>query len=95
MSYHEFITVRMSGAMRAELHALAKERGTDAGKIVRQLIRQELAGSRDRAAEAFDQVLFLAIGMEGLLAAQPDQGLRARMIQIWRDRLAEKGRGNA
>ena len=40
MSYHHFITVRMSGAMRAELDHLVATRNTDIGKLVRELRRR-------------------------------------------------------
>lgn len=33
-------------------------------------------------------LLFAAIAMDGLLAAHPDQHLRPKMIQLWRERLA-------
>ena len=92
MSYHEFITVRMGGAMRADLFALAVTRQTDVGKLVRQLIARELAGAHDRTAEAYDQILYLAIAMDGLLGAHPDRDLRPKLLRIWQDRLAEEGR---
>lgn len=91
MSYQKFVTIRMSDAMHAALHALAKERGTDVGKLVRQLISQELSGTRDRLPEALDQILFLAIMVDGVYA-QREPELRAQLVQIWRDRLADEGR---
>lgn len=90
MSYHEFITVRMSGAMRAELLAHAAERQLDVGKLVRDLIAFELAVGRHRAREALGQLLFLAIAMDELLAAHSDETLRDHVIQQWRTRLDEE-----
>lgn len=89
MSYHEFITVRMSSAMRAELSALAARRDTDVGKLVRDLIAYELAVGRDRMKEAFGQLLFLAIAMDELLAAHADPDLRDQVIRRWRARIDE------
>lgn len=89
MSYHEFITVRMSSAMRAELIALAARRDTDVGKLVRDLIAYELAVGRDRMKEAFGQLLFLAIAMDELLAAHNDPDLRDQVIRQWRARIDE------
>lgn len=95
MSYRKFINVRMSDGMFGALHALARERQTDAGKLVRQLIAEELSGTLDRVAEQREQILFLAIAADNFLAAQPDQRLRDTTIQMWRDRLAEEGRSDA
>ena len=69
--------------------------GIDAGKLVRQLIARELSTAPDRVLEAQDQILFIAIAIEGLMAAHPDPDLRARMVHIWRDRLEEEGRRHA
>jgi hypothetical protein len=95
MSYHEFITVRMSGTMRAELFAFAAERQLDVGKLVRDLIAFELAVGRHRAREALGQLLFLAIAMDELLAAHSDETLRDHVIQQWRTRLDEEASSNA
>ena len=62
--------------MRAELNALAAERQTDVGKLVRRLIADELAGKPVAVAEAIDQILYLAIAMDGLLATNPNPDLR-------------------
>lgn len=95
MSYKKYITVRMDGAMHADLMALVNERQTDVGKLMRQLIARELLGTSDRIAEALDQVLFTAIAMEGLLDRHTDPNLRAQVLQVWRDRLDAEGRGDA
>ncbi|WP_156680479.1 hypothetical protein [Sphingomonas profundi] len=95
MSYHELIAIRLSSAMRAELNALATSRQTDVGKLVRRLIANELAGSRSRVEEAIDQILYLAIAMDGLLAAHPNPDLRHDMLRLWNERLAEEGHSDA
>ncbi|WP_162527232.1 hypothetical protein [Sphingomonas solaris] len=95
MSYHELIAIRLSSAMRAELNALAASRQTDVGKLVRRLIANELAGSRSRVEDAIDQILYLAIAMDGLLATNPNPELRNNMLELWKDRLAEEGRSDA
>ena len=94
MSYHELIAIRLSSAMRTELSALAASRQTDVGKLVRRLIANELAGSRSRFEEAIDQILYLAIAMDGLLATNPNPDLRENMLRLWQDRLAEEGRSD-
>ncbi len=91
MPYRKFVTVRMGDAMHADLLAFTGGRDLDVGKFIRQLIDRELKGSRDRVSEALDQVLFLAILIDGVYAErEPD--LRAELVQVWRDRLAEEGR---
>ena len=95
MSYHELIAIRLSSSMRAELAALAHARQTDVGKIVRRLIANELSGARERIDEVLDLVLYIAIAVDGLLAAQPDPELRHEMLRLWKARLAEEGRPHA
>ena len=95
MPYHDFITVRMSSAMRAELIALAARRDTDVGKLVRDLIAYEIALGRDRMKEAFGRLLFLAIAMDELLAAHSDPELRDQVIRQWRARIVEEGSTDA
>ena len=95
MSYHINMTFRIGEQMRADLFALAAERNTDAGKILRALVRRELAGGPDQGAEQREQILFVAIAVDGLLGASPDPELRPTIIRLWRERLAEEGRSNA
>ena len=95
MSYEDLIAVRLSSSMRADLSALAQARQTDVGKIVRRLIAGELSGARERVDEVLDLVLYLAIAMDGLLAAHPDPELRQEMLRLWKARLAEEGRPHA
>lgn len=95
MSYHEFITVRMSGTMRAELFAHAAERQLDVGKLVRELLARELRGAPDRISEALGQLLFVAIALDELLAVHADPDLRATVIRLWREATSEEGRFHA
>lgn len=91
MPYRKFVTIRMDDEMHAALLAFTGGRDLDVGKYVRQLIARDLNGSRDRVPEALDQILFLAILIDGVYAErEPD--LRAELVQVWRDRLAEEGR---
>jgi hypothetical protein len=95
MSYHHFITVRMSGAMRAELDQLVATRNTDIGKLVRELLARELKAAPDRINEALGQLLFVAIALDELLAVHADPDLRATVIRLWRDATSEEGRFHA
>ena len=90
MPYRDVVTIRMSGAMHADLIALAARRQTEVGKLVRELIAYELTLGRDRVREAVDQILFLAIAMDELLAAHDDETLRDHVIEQWRMRLREE-----
>ena len=88
MSYETIIAFRASDAMRVALDQLAEERETDIGKILRVLVARELGIVRDPLADLREQMLFAAIALDGLLAANPDASLRPRIIKIWQDRLA-------
>jgi hypothetical protein len=95
MSYSQFITVRLTAELFHELNRHAARSQTDVGKLVRRLIVAELYGKRDRISEAIDQILYLAIAMDGLLATNPNPDLRNDMLRLWQDRLAEEGRSDA
>jgi hypothetical protein len=95
MPYRDIINFRVSAAMRADLEQLAKERETDIGKLLRQLIARELSGAPDQLREQREQILFLAIAMDGLLAAHPDTELRPRLVRLWQQRLAREGSSHA
>lgn len=91
MSYPDVITFRVSRAMRSDLARLAGERDIDVAKLLRQLIARELAGGHDRTRESLDQLLFVALALEGLLQAHPDRDLHPTIVRLWRERLAEEG----
>ncbi len=92
MAYQELISVRVSRQMRAELDALAHARDTDLGKLLRAIIRRELLGAASTPAEQHEQILFIAIAMDGLLGVHPDPDLRESIITLWRERLAQEAR---
>jgi hypothetical protein len=92
VSYPDVITFRVSRAMRADLERLAVEHQTDVGKLLRRLVAREATGGPDRIAEALNQLLFVALALEGLLQAHPDRELHPTIVQLWRDRLVEEKR---
>ena len=94
MSYSNNMNFRVGDQMRADILALAIERNTDTGKLLRAMVRRELARGPDHVAEQREQILFIAIAMDGLLGAHPDPQLRPTMIRLWRERLAEEGRSH-
>ena len=57
--------------------------------------RRELAGGPDQVIDQREQILFIALAMDGLLNAHPDPQLRPTMVRLWRERLAEEGRSDA
>jgi hypothetical protein len=95
MPYRNIISFRVGDQMRADLEALAGSRDTDIGKLLRALVRRELSGERISPAEQREQILFLAIAMDGLLGAHVDPTLRTTVIDLWRERLIEEGRRHA
>jgi hypothetical protein len=73
-------------------HDLAKVQHTTVTGLLRRLIMTELeASSLLPPLELERHILFLAIGMDGLLAASEDETLRPRIIEIWRERLEREG----
>ena len=73
-------------------HDLAKAQHTTVTGLLRRLIITELeASSLLPPLELQRHILFLAIGMDGLLAANADETLRPRIIEIWRERLDRGG----
>lgn len=95
MSYPDVITFRVSRAMRLNLARLAGERDVDVAKLLRQLIARELAGGPDRTRDALDQLLFVALALEGLLQAHSDRELHPTIVRLWRERLADQEQRHA
>ena len=79
--------------MRLALDRLAEARETDIGKIMRLLVARELGIVRDPLADLREQVLFAAIGIDGILM-HLDPTLRAKIVKLWQERIAH-GVGNA
>lgn len=67
----------------------ARSRDLTVASALRQLIIADLY-RRDAPAELRQHILFLTVAMDGLLTAHPDPDLRPRLIQIWRERIAEE-----
>ena len=69
----------------------ARSRNLTVASALRQLIITDLYRSTD-PAEQRHNMLFQTIALDGLLGAHPDPALRDRVLQAWRERLAEEGR---
>lgn len=95
MSYHHRLHFRVSSAMHAAVLDLAREREIDVGKLLRQLVARELLNKRDILVDVREQVLFCAVGIDGLLAVQADPTLRPKLVQVWQERLLEEVRDEA
>lgn len=94
MSYRNLIACHVSDAVHAEFQALAQSREMAVAELLRKMVIRELA-EREHAREQREQVLFLAIAMDGLLGAHPDPQLRPHLIRLWQERLAQEERRHA
>ena len=90
MSYENIIAFRASAEMRAGLDHLAEIRETDIGKIMRLLVARELGTVRDPLADLREQVLFAALGVDGILT-HLDPKLRSEIMRLWQDRVIPGG----
>lgn len=81
-----YVTSDISAAFLAR----AKARNLTGSSALRQLVINDLFGPAFDPREQRNHILFMAIAMDGLLDAHPDPELRPRLIQIWRDRIAEE-----
>ncbi len=88
MSYHHVVSFRVGSQLHTDLLALAAERHTDVGKLLRGLIHRELRGAGNNAVEEREMIIFIAIAIDGLLGTNPDPELRPTIIKLWRERLA-------
>jgi hypothetical protein len=88
------IACHVSDAVHAEFQTLAKSREMTVAELLRKMVIGELS-QRHHAREQREQVLFLAIAMDGLLAAHPDPELRPRLIRLWQERLAHEEQRDA
>ncbi|WP_375402892.1 hypothetical protein [uncultured Sphingomonas sp.] len=94
MSFDILFSFRVTPTEHAGVKALAEQRGLSVSALVRSMIERELEAyprREQRKQEAFDQILYLAILLDGVYA-QREPDLRSKLIQVWRDRLAEEGR---
>jgi hypothetical protein len=90
MSYQTIIAFRASAEMRLALGRLAETRETDMGKVMRLLVARELGIVRDPLADLREQVLFAAIGVDGILM-HLDPALRAKIVKLWQERVVPGG----
>ena len=95
MPYRNLISCHVSDAVRDSFYALAKSRELTAASLLRQMIVREIADPRDHAREQRSQILFLAIAMDGLLAAHADPELRPRLVRLWQERIAREEQSDA
>ncbi len=68
----------------------ARSRDLTVAAAVRQLVLAELY-SRADPAELRQNLLFQTLALDALLQAHSDAELRPRVLQFWRERLAEEG----
>ena len=94
MSFDTLFSFRVTPTEHAGIKALAEQRGLSVSALVRSIVEWELAARpirERRKQEALDQILFLAVMIDGVFAErEPD--LRAELVQVWRDRVAEEER---
>lgn len=94
MSFDTLFSFRVTPTEHAGIKALAEQRGLSVSALVRSIVKRELATRlmrERRKQEALNQILFLAILIDGVFAeCEPD--LRAELVQVWRDRIGEEQR---
>jgi hypothetical protein len=91
MAYNYNINLRVSAEMHAAILARARARDSDGCKVVREILYSALLDDRDPVADTRDQVLFAAIGIDGILQ-HLDPKLRADIVKIWQDKLTPRVR---
>jgi hypothetical protein len=91
MSYTNLVSCHVSDAVRADFYALAKSRDMSVASLLRQMIVREIHAPPDAIAIILRHTLFLAVGMDGLLATHSDKSLRPKTIELWRERLVREG----
>jgi hypothetical protein len=73
-------------------HDLAQGQHVTITGLLRRLVMTELeASALLPPLELQRHILFVAIALDGLLAANEDETLRPRIIEIWRERLDREG----
>lgn len=87
--YFEYLTIRISPNMRAELLAHVAQIDSDPSKFVRELIARALSTARDAEGEMQRQVLFCAVALDYLLEVQEDPSIRQKAIDDWKKIVAE------
>lgn len=91
MGYNKLLGCHVGDRLHADFVALAQARETTVSILLRQMIVREIHAPPDAVATILRHTLFLAVGIDGLLAMHEDRTLRPRTIELWRERLTREG----
>lgn len=83
--FYDYLTIRISSRMRAELRAHVATIDFDPSKFVRELIARALSTARDAERELQHHMLFCALALDYLLGAHPDADLRKLVIEDFKE----------
>ena len=86
--FYEYLTIRVSSRMRAELLAHVTQIDSDPSKFVRRLIARALSTVRDAEGEMQQHVLFCTLALDYLLEAHADPALRKKVVDNWKEVVA-------
>ena len=87
--FYEYLTIRVSPRMRAELLAHVAQIESDPSKFVRRLIARALSTARDAEGEMQRQMLFCTLALDYLLEAHAGPDLRKKVVDNWREVVAD------
>lgn len=87
--FYEYLTIRVSPRMRAELLAHVAQIDSDPSKFVRRLIARALSTVRDADGEMQQNVLFCTLALDYLLEAHADPALRKKVVDNWKEIVAD------
>lgn len=87
--FYEYLTIRVSPRMRAELLAHVAQIDSDPSKFVRRLIARALSTVRDAEGEMQQHVLFCTLALDYLLEAHADPDLRKKVVDNWKEVVAD------
>ncbi len=77
-----FLSVRLTPAMNARLHALADREKTTRSDIVRELIDRALHGEPLTIQNLEKSLRFIHVAMDALLRHHPREGIRDEVLRI-------------
>lgn len=83
--FYDYLTIRISSRMRADLRAHVAAIDSDPSKFVRELIARALSTARDAEREMQHHMLFCALALDYLLSAHPDADLRKLVIEDFKE----------
>jgi hypothetical protein len=83
--FYDYLTIRISSRMRAELRAHVAKIDSDPSKFARELIARALSIARDAEREMQHHMLFCALALDYLLGAHPDADLRKLVIEDYKE----------